>query len=51
MTSFGYTLMTEQRGPRDLVSDAVGAERSGFDLAVMSHHYFPWITLRHKEER
>jgi G6PDH family F420-dependent oxidoreductase len=43
MTSFGYTLMTEQRGPRDLVSDAVAAERSGFDFAVMSDHYFPWL--------
>ncbi|MCF7547592.1 TIGR03557 family F420-dependent LLM class oxidoreductase [Pseudonocardia sp. WMMC193] len=43
MTSFGYTLMTEQRGPRDLVADAVGAERAGFDFAVMSDHYFPWL--------
>ena len=43
MTSFGYTLMTEQRGPRELVADAVGAERAGFDFAVMSDHYFPWL--------
>jgi hypothetical protein len=28
MTSFGYTLMCEQRGPRELVSDAVAAERA-----------------------
>ncbi|MDT7666187.1 MAG: hypothetical protein QOD04_5743, partial [Pseudonocardiales bacterium] len=25
----GYTLMTEQRGPKGLVADAVGAERAG----------------------
>lgn len=43
MVAFGYTLMTEQRGPRDLVDDAVGAERAGFDFAVMSDHYFPWL--------
>ncbi|MFC8720242.1 LLM class F420-dependent oxidoreductase [Kitasatospora sp. NPDC057198] len=39
----GYTLMTEQRGPRDLVADAVRAERAGFDFAVVSDHYFPWL--------
>jgi G6PDH family F420-dependent oxidoreductase len=43
MTSFGYTLMTEQRGPRELVSDAVAAERAGFDFEVISDHYFPWL--------
>lgn len=43
MVAFGYTLMTEQRGPRDLVSDAVAAERAGFDFEVSSDHYFPWL--------
>src|SRR3954454_9498997 len=43
MTAFGYTLMTEQRGPRELVADAVAAERAGFDFEVMSDHYFPWL--------
>ena len=28
MTDFGYTLMTEQTGPRELVKHAVGASRS-----------------------
>lgn len=46
MTSFGYTLMTEQRGPRGLVDDAVGAERAGFDFEVMSDHYFPWLAAQ-----
>src|SRR3712207_7474255 len=39
----GYTLMTEQSGPKDLVSYAVGAEEAGFDFAVSSDHYFPWL--------
>lgn len=43
-TRFGYTLMTEQSGPRELVGYAVGAERAGFDLLVCSDHYSPWLT-------
>ncbi|GAA3857161.1 TIGR03557 family F420-dependent LLM class oxidoreductase [Saccharothrix violaceirubra] len=39
----GYTLMTEQSGPRDLVRDAADAERAGFDFEVISDHYFPWL--------
>jgi G6PDH family F420-dependent oxidoreductase len=44
MTNFGYTLMTEQSGPRELVSYAVGAEEAGFDFEVSSDHYSPWLT-------
>jgi G6PDH family F420-dependent oxidoreductase len=40
----GYTLMCEQSGPKDLVRDAVAAEAAGFDFAVISDHYFPWLT-------
>ena len=43
MTRFGYTLMTEQSGPRALVDYAVTAERLGFDFEVSSDHYFPWL--------
>jgi G6PDH family F420-dependent oxidoreductase len=43
MVAFGYTLMTEQRGPRELVADAVAAENAGFDFEVISDHYFPWL--------
>ncbi len=43
MASIGYTLMTEQAGPKDLISHAVAAERAGFDFAVSSDHYFPWL--------
>src|SRR3954468_4086317 len=43
MTRFGYTLMTEQSGPKELVRYAVAAEQAGFDFEVMSDHYFPWL--------
>ena len=39
----GYTLMTEQAGPKELVRHAVAAERAGFDFEVSSDHYFPWL--------
>jgi G6PDH family F420-dependent oxidoreductase len=44
MTRFGYTLMTEQSGPRELVRYAVAAEEAGFDFEVASDHYSPWLT-------
>ena len=46
MTNFGYTLMTEQTGPRELVGHAVHAEQAGFDFEVMSDHYFPWLSAQ-----
>lgn len=46
MTRFGYTLMTEQSGPKDLVRHAVAAERVGFDFEVASDHYFPWLSAQ-----
>jgi G6PDH family F420-dependent oxidoreductase len=39
----GYTLMTEQSGPTDLVRYAVAAEQAGFVFEVCSDHYFPWL--------
>ncbi|WAC91987.1 LLM class F420-dependent oxidoreductase [Mycobacterium sp. Aquia_213] len=44
MTKFGYTLMTEQNGPKDLVQYAVSAEQRGFDFEVCSDHFSPWLT-------
>ncbi len=44
MTNFGYTLMTEQSGPKDLVQYAVSAEECGFDFEVCSDHFSPWLT-------
>jgi G6PDH family F420-dependent oxidoreductase len=43
MPQFGYTLMGEQSAPRQLVADAVQAEQAGFDFAVSSDHYYPWL--------
>ncbi|GGP33419.1 TIGR03557 family F420-dependent LLM class oxidoreductase [Streptomyces abikoensis] len=43
MVRIGYTMMTEQAGPRDLVAHLVGAEEAGFDFSVISDHYFPWL--------
>lgn len=43
MPSFGYTLMTEQRSPGQLVREAQLAEAAGFDFAVMSDHFHPWL--------
>ncbi|GHF59849.1 LLM class F420-dependent oxidoreductase [Streptomyces mashuensis] len=43
MVRYGYTMMTEQAGPRELVDHVVGAEKAGFDFSVISDHYFPWL--------
>jgi G6PDH family F420-dependent oxidoreductase len=43
MTQFGYTLMTEQSGPKDLVQYAISAEDRGFDFEVCSDHFSPWL--------
>jgi G6PDH family F420-dependent oxidoreductase len=46
VTRFGYTLMTEQNGPKELVRQAVAAEQAGFDFEVSSDHYFPWLSAQ-----
>jgi G6PDH family F420-dependent oxidoreductase len=46
MTQFGYTLMTEQSGPKQLVDYAVSAEHLGFDFEVSSDHYSPWLSAQ-----
>jgi G6PDH family F420-dependent oxidoreductase len=43
MTLIGYTMMCEQAGPKQLVRDVAPADQSGFDSAVISDHYFPWL--------
>jgi G6PDH family F420-dependent oxidoreductase len=40
---YGYTLMTEQSGPREIVRYAAAGEQAGFDFEVMSDHYSPWL--------
>lgn len=39
----GYTMLCEQATPKQLVSDLVRAEQTGFDFSVISDHYFPWL--------
>jgi len=46
MTRYGYTLMTEQSGPREIVRYAAAAERAGFDFEVMSDHFSPWLSAQ-----
>ncbi|MDQ6698130.1 MAG: LLM class F420-dependent oxidoreductase [Actinomycetota bacterium] len=43
MVDFGYTMMCEQSGPKQLVRDVRHAEEAGFDFSVISDHYFPWL--------
>src|SRR2546430_5769432 len=43
MVLIGYTMMCEQAGPKQLVRDVALAEDAGFDFAVISDHYFPWL--------
>jgi G6PDH family F420-dependent oxidoreductase len=43
MTQFGYTMMTEQSPPDQLIRDIVLAEQAGFDFSVTSDHFQPWL--------
>jgi coenzyme F420-dependent glucose-6-phosphate dehydrogenase len=43
MTRLGYALSCEEHGPRELVRNARLAEEAGFDFALISDHYHPWI--------
>ena len=43
MTSFGFTLSSEERGPAELVSNAARAEDAGFEFCAISDHFHPWI--------
>ena len=43
MTTFGYTLSSEEHRPSDLVRYAQQAEDLGFSFVSLSDHYHPWI--------
>jgi G6PDH family F420-dependent oxidoreductase len=43
VTRFGYTMMTEQSRPDQLVRDVRRAEEAGFDFSVTSDHFQPWL--------
>jgi G6PDH family F420-dependent oxidoreductase len=40
---FGYKLSAEGFGPKELIQQAVQAERAGFDFVEISDHYHPWL--------
>jgi len=40
---YGYTLMSEEHGPVELVRIAQEAEDRGFELLVQSDHFHPWV--------
>lgn len=39
----GYALSGEEHGPADLVRHAALAEETGFEFALISDHYHPWV--------
>ena len=39
----GYALSSEEHPPLDLVRDARRAEEAGFEFALVSDHFHPWI--------
>jgi coenzyme F420-dependent glucose-6-phosphate dehydrogenase len=43
MATIGYALSCEEHAPRDLVRYAQCAEHVGFEFALISDHFHPWI--------
>jgi coenzyme F420-dependent glucose-6-phosphate dehydrogenase len=43
VAKLGYTLSSEEFGPRDLVEQASRAEHAGFDFLSVSDHFHPWV--------
>ena len=41
--TLGYALSSEEHQPLDLVRNAARAEESGFDFALISDHFHPWV--------
>src|SRR4051794_19781665 len=42
----GYKLMAEAFGPKELIDQALRAERAGFDFVEMSDHFHPWLDVQ-----
>jgi G6PDH family F420-dependent oxidoreductase len=42
-THLGYALSSEEHRPADLVRNARLAEESGFEFALISDHFHPWV--------
>jgi G6PDH family F420-dependent oxidoreductase len=43
MAKFGYKLMTETHGPKELLRNTRLAEDAGFDFVSISDHFHPWL--------
>jgi len=43
VTTFGYWLSSEEHTPLDLVRNTVRAEELGFEFAMISDHFHPWL--------
>jgi coenzyme F420-dependent glucose-6-phosphate dehydrogenase len=43
MTSIGYALSSEEWTPQELVDEARMAEAPGFEFALVSDHFHPWL--------
>src|ERR687896_1492002 len=43
MPELGYALSSEEHGPNELVKNAARAEEAGFEFALISDHFHPWI--------
>jgi coenzyme F420-dependent glucose-6-phosphate dehydrogenase len=41
--SIGYALSSEEHTPLDLVRNAAAAEAAGFEYALVSDHFHPWV--------
>jgi coenzyme F420-dependent glucose-6-phosphate dehydrogenase len=46
MPEIGYKLCSEEQSPQELIDCAQRAEKIGFDFAMISDHYHPWIDLQ-----
>jgi G6PDH family F420-dependent oxidoreductase len=43
VTEFGYALSSEEHSPARLVENARKAEEAGFEFAMISDHFHPWV--------
>ncbi|MDA8372399.1 MAG: TIGR03557 family F420-dependent LLM class oxidoreductase [Nocardiopsaceae bacterium] len=46
MVRIGYTLSTEEHGPRELIAQAKQAEQAGFAALWISDHFHPWLDVQ-----
>ena len=46
MVELGYSLSSEELGPRELVENARRAEKAGFAFALVSDHFHPWLDVQ-----